>query len=80
MDGHSIHLYASRWEASALPPTITYHKVDVPRYPRFLRPWLHGFLRRYLRRSRRSSATWLLLIGREGWSVERGALARVAST
>jgi UDP-glucose:(heptosyl)LPS alpha-1,3-glucosyltransferase len=39
LDGHAIHLYASRWDASALPPSITYHRVNVPRFPRFLRPW-----------------------------------------
>ncbi len=38
-DGHRVHLYACRWDASALPAALTYHRVNLPRYPRFLRPW-----------------------------------------
>jgi UDP-glucose:(heptosyl)LPS alpha-1,3-glucosyltransferase len=38
-DGHRLHLYACRWDATALPATVTYHGVRLPRCPRFLRPW-----------------------------------------
>jgi UDP-glucose:(heptosyl)LPS alpha-1,3-glucosyltransferase len=38
-DGHDVHLYACRWDATALPPAIHCHRVIVPRHPRFLRPW-----------------------------------------
>ena len=38
-DGHRVHLYACRWDAAALPDTVTYHRVHLPRCPRFLRPW-----------------------------------------
>jgi UDP-glucose:(heptosyl)LPS alpha-1,3-glucosyltransferase len=38
-DGHDLHLYACRWDASALPPGMHCHRVIVPRHPRFLRPW-----------------------------------------
>lgn len=38
-DGHAVHLYACRWDAVALPPSMTFHKLDVPGGPRFLRPW-----------------------------------------
>jgi UDP-glucose:(heptosyl)LPS alpha-1,3-glucosyltransferase len=38
-DGHEVHLYASRWDAAALPRDVYYHRVKVPRQPRFLRPW-----------------------------------------
>jgi UDP-glucose:(heptosyl)LPS alpha-1,3-glucosyltransferase len=40
VEGHAVHLYASRWDGSALPPTIRYHRLPRPRGPRFLRPWL----------------------------------------
>jgi UDP-glucose:(heptosyl)LPS alpha-1,3-glucosyltransferase len=39
-DGHQVHLYASRWDGSALPSSLNYHRVPRPRGPRFLRPWL----------------------------------------
>jgi UDP-glucose:(heptosyl)LPS alpha-1,3-glucosyltransferase len=39
LDGHDVHLYACRWDAAALPGSTHYHKVAVPRHPRFLRPW-----------------------------------------
>ncbi len=39
-DGHRVHLYASRWDGSALPSSLVYHRVPRPRGPRFLRPWL----------------------------------------
>jgi UDP-glucose:(heptosyl)LPS alpha-1,3-glucosyltransferase len=38
-DGHAVHLYASRWDAAALPATLRYHHVRTARCPRFLRPW-----------------------------------------
>src|SRR5262249_55635557 len=38
-DGHEVHLYASGWDAAALPATTIYHRLPVPRGPRFLRPW-----------------------------------------
>jgi UDP-glucose:(heptosyl)LPS alpha-1,3-glucosyltransferase len=38
-DGHDVHLYACRWDSSALPANIHYHRVAIPRHPRFLRPW-----------------------------------------
>ena len=51
-DGHEVHLYACRWDASALPPELHYHRVWMPRLPRFLRPWYFGAAcRRLLRRA-----------------------------
>jgi UDP-glucose:(heptosyl)LPS alpha-1,3-glucosyltransferase len=41
-DGHAIHLYASRWDAAALPTATHFHRLDVPSGPRFLRPWRFG--------------------------------------
>src|SRR5947209_12909309 len=41
-DGHEVHLYARRWDRAALPPSLRYHRVPVPHYPRFLRPWYFG--------------------------------------
>ena len=41
-DGHAVHLYACRWDAAALPATVHFHKLEVPRGPRFLRPWRFG--------------------------------------
>jgi UDP-glucose:(heptosyl)LPS alpha-1,3-glucosyltransferase len=41
-DGHEVHLYARRWDANALPATLHFHRVVVPRCPRFLRPWYFG--------------------------------------
>ena len=38
-DGHTVHLYACRWDAEALPPEMIYHPLEVPGGPRFLRPW-----------------------------------------
>jgi UDP-glucose:(heptosyl)LPS alpha-1,3-glucosyltransferase len=38
-DGHRVHLYACRWDAAALPPATHFHRLDVPKGPRFLRPW-----------------------------------------
>jgi UDP-glucose:(heptosyl)LPS alpha-1,3-glucosyltransferase len=39
LDGHEVHLYACRWDASELPANLRYHPVQIPRHPRFLRPW-----------------------------------------
>src|SRR4029079_2540384 len=36
------HLYASRWDAAALPAATHFHRLDVPSSPRFLRPWRFG--------------------------------------
>jgi UDP-glucose:(heptosyl)LPS alpha-1,3-glucosyltransferase len=41
-DGHEVHLYACRWDAAALPPTLQYHALAIPSGPRFLRPWRFG--------------------------------------
>jgi len=38
-DGHEVHLYACRWDDSALPRGIHYHALPSPRGPRFWRPW-----------------------------------------
>src|SRR5437868_14612947 len=37
--GHDVHLYASRWDAAAMPAHVTVHPLDLPRGPRSLRPW-----------------------------------------
>ena len=39
VDGHAVHVYARRWDASALPATTQYHPIVLPSCPRFLRPW-----------------------------------------
>ena len=41
-DGHDVHLYACRWDAAALPDTMRFHQLDVPKGMRFLRPWRFG--------------------------------------
>jgi UDP-glucose:(heptosyl)LPS alpha-1,3-glucosyltransferase len=38
-DGHGVHLFACRWDATALPKETVYHPLPAPRGPRFLRPW-----------------------------------------
>jgi UDP-glucose:(heptosyl)LPS alpha-1,3-glucosyltransferase len=38
-DGHAVHLYACRWNAASLLPQLACHRLNVPRGPRFLRPW-----------------------------------------
>jgi UDP-glucose:(heptosyl)LPS alpha-1,3-glucosyltransferase len=38
-DGHAVHLFASEWDASALPSSTVYHKLPSPIGPRFRRPW-----------------------------------------
>jgi len=37
--GHEVHLFAKRWDNSALPRAIHYHPITFARCPRFLRPW-----------------------------------------
>jgi UDP-glucose:(heptosyl)LPS alpha-1,3-glucosyltransferase len=41
-DGHAVHLYACRWDETALPDDLHYHPVALPACPRFLRPWYFG--------------------------------------
>lgn len=41
-DGHEVHLYACRWDAASLPGLMQYHQLQVPKGPRFLRPWRFG--------------------------------------
>jgi UDP-glucose:(heptosyl)LPS alpha-1,3-glucosyltransferase len=41
-DGHAVHLYAARWDPAALPASTHFHRLDVPKGPRFLRPWRFG--------------------------------------
>jgi UDP-glucose:(heptosyl)LPS alpha-1,3-glucosyltransferase len=41
-DGHQVHLYATSWDAAALPPQMHYHRLPSVRGPRFLRPWRFG--------------------------------------
>lgn len=38
-DGHEVHLYASRWDADALPAALHFHRVEVPWALRIFRPW-----------------------------------------
>jgi len=38
-DGHQVHLYACRWDETALPESIHFHPIRLPLCPRFLRPW-----------------------------------------
>jgi UDP-glucose:(heptosyl)LPS alpha-1,3-glucosyltransferase len=38
-DGHGVHLFASRWDAAALPASTIYHAIPTSTGPRFLRPW-----------------------------------------
>jgi UDP-glucose:(heptosyl)LPS alpha-1,3-glucosyltransferase len=41
-DGHAVHLYAARWDASALPTATHFHRIDTHGRVRFLRPWRFG--------------------------------------
>lgn len=41
-DGHEVHLYACRWDANSLPASTVFHQLEVPKGPRFLRPWRFG--------------------------------------
>jgi UDP-glucose:(heptosyl)LPS alpha-1,3-glucosyltransferase len=38
-DGHTVHLYASAWDAKPLPPEMVYHAIPKQIGPRFMRPW-----------------------------------------
>jgi UDP-glucose:(heptosyl)LPS alpha-1,3-glucosyltransferase len=37
--GHDVHLYACRWDPTALPTDVATHPLETPRGPRSLRPW-----------------------------------------
>jgi UDP-glucose:(heptosyl)LPS alpha-1,3-glucosyltransferase len=41
-DRHEVHLYACRWDASALPEAMHFHAIEPVTGPRFLRPWRFG--------------------------------------
>lgn len=41
-DGHAVHLYAAKWDATALPASAQVHAVHLPDCLRFRRPWLFG--------------------------------------
>jgi UDP-glucose:(heptosyl)LPS alpha-1,3-glucosyltransferase len=41
-DGHGVHLYAAKWDASVLPREASIHPVHLPDCLRFRRPWLFG--------------------------------------
>jgi UDP-glucose:(heptosyl)LPS alpha-1,3-glucosyltransferase len=41
-DNHRVHLYASSWDADALPRTIHFHRLPSTFGPRFARPWQFG--------------------------------------
>ena len=41
-DGHTLHLYASRWDEAKLPKGMRFHRVAVSNWPRSLRPWRFG--------------------------------------
>jgi UDP-glucose:(heptosyl)LPS alpha-1,3-glucosyltransferase len=45
-DRHGVHIYACRWDASALPQGIQFHAIPATWAPRFLKPWV--FARRCL--------------------------------
>lgn len=38
-DGHSVHLYASNWDAAALPASTHYHRIESVGGPRWRKPW-----------------------------------------
>lgn len=38
-DGHTVHLYACRWDAKALPKGMIFHQLHVKPGWRFQRPW-----------------------------------------
>jgi UDP-glucose:(heptosyl)LPS alpha-1,3-glucosyltransferase len=38
-DRHDVHLFACRWDATALPDALQVHALPDPRGPRFLKPW-----------------------------------------
>src|ERR1019366_9561705 len=41
-DRHDVHIYACRWDASALPEGIHFHAIPATWAPRFLKPWVFG--------------------------------------
>ena len=41
-DGHRVHVYASRWDETALPHALRYHRLPAATGPRWLRPWRFG--------------------------------------
>jgi UDP-glucose:(heptosyl)LPS alpha-1,3-glucosyltransferase len=43
-DRHEVHLYACRWDESALPEGLHYHPLPSRQSLRFLRPWRFGRL------------------------------------
>ena len=38
-DGHTVSLFASHWDADALPAATNFYRVEPPAGPRWLRPW-----------------------------------------
>lgn len=38
-DGHAVSVFASHWNADALPASTHYYRIEAPHGPRFLRPW-----------------------------------------
>lgn len=56
-DGHAVHLYASRWDGNALPPTMHYHRLPMASGPRFLRPWRFAKAVEVALRARRHDVT-----------------------
>jgi UDP-glucose:(heptosyl)LPS alpha-1,3-glucosyltransferase len=52
-DRHEVHLYASRWDETALPKGIVYHAIPPLGGPRFLKPWLFG--RRVLKEMKKNT-------------------------
>lgn len=38
-DGHSVHLYANKWDPAAMPLATHYHRIDMSSKIRCLRPW-----------------------------------------
>jgi UDP-glucose:(heptosyl)LPS alpha-1,3-glucosyltransferase len=38
-DGHTVHLYACQWDATALPPLLHYHRIPAVHGPRSMKPW-----------------------------------------
>src|SRR6185312_2074330 len=41
-DRHQVHIYACRWDESALPANIQFHQIQPTWAPRFLKPWVFG--------------------------------------
>jgi UDP-glucose:(heptosyl)LPS alpha-1,3-glucosyltransferase len=41
-DRHEVHLYATRYDSSALSDAVNFHPIAAVRGPRWLRPWLFG--------------------------------------